>query len=221
LRASKILNIATALQYKELYGVDLIPKLKATPIEMRSANDFYSEYKEYVQDRAPAEEYELVQHWGEDLKLDKYFALVDEVEYRKVNEVKKVETFEETIERIESDPFDLEKLDEPQDPLSFKEEPAGQMAVMFYCLAALQYFEGKSIEKIQEVGFEIGMMGRAGINPRGNESYALSSVSGKSFTGLQMLAWMYVAFQKFDPSLDTGLDFKEDYQRALMMHKKK
>jgi hypothetical protein len=41
--------------------------------ELKQATDFYDEYLQYKEDKEPAEEYELVLHWAEDLKLDKNF----------------------------------------------------------------------------------------------------------------------------------------------------
>lgn len=49
---------------------------------MKLATDFYDEYLQYKDDKEPAEDYELVLHWAEDLKLDKNFELVNEHEYR-------------------------------------------------------------------------------------------------------------------------------------------
>jgi hypothetical protein len=70
------------MQFKELFGFDFIKDFNATPIELKLATDFYDEYIQYKDDKQPAEEYELVLHWAEDLKLDKNFELVNELEYR-------------------------------------------------------------------------------------------------------------------------------------------
>lgn len=37
---------------------------------------------------------------------------------------------------------------------------------------------------------------------------------GKKFSGRHLLAYMYTAFQKFDPDVDTGIDFDEEYEQA-------
>ena len=47
-----------------------------------NATNFYDKYLQYKDDKEPTEEYELVLHWAEDLKLDKNFELVNEHEYR-------------------------------------------------------------------------------------------------------------------------------------------
>ena len=58
------------MQFKDLYGLDLISEFKATKAEVKQAEKFYNEFLEYRDDKKPAEEYELVLHWAEDLKLD-------------------------------------------------------------------------------------------------------------------------------------------------------
>ncbi len=220
LSKSKVLNLVGAMQFKMLYGLDLVQKYNASVQEKKEADRLFEEYLEYRPDRKPGEEYEMVQHWAEDLKLTPYFELVDENEYRKPQ---KRRSLDEALAEMEDDPFDLKKPD-PADSerVSMETEPAGQMAVAYYCLGALEWFEGKNREQIQEVAFEISMLGRTGINPRDpDRQYKLATVPGKTFTGLHLLAWMYTGFQLFEPGLDTGLDFAKEYQMALSMHKPK
>jgi hypothetical protein len=96
------------------------------------------------------------------------------------------------------------------------------MAVVMYCLSALQYFDDKDLSEIQKVGFEIAMLGRQGIDPSNSEKkYHIDSIPGKEFTGLQLLAYMYAAFQVIDPFLDTGMKFKKEYETAKEMKKGK
>jgi len=70
---SKIYNLVNLIQFKSLYGIDLIKDFKASKSELRLANDFYHKFLEYKDDKEPAEEYELLIHWAEDLKLEKKF----------------------------------------------------------------------------------------------------------------------------------------------------
>ena len=91
-----------------------------------------------------------------------------------------------------------------------------------YCLSALQYFEDKELPEIQKVGFEIAMLGRQGIDPSNHDKkYTLKSIPGKEFSGLQLLAYMYTAFQVIDPFLDTGMKFKKEYEEAKNLHEKR
>jgi hypothetical protein len=92
---------------RDLYGIDLLDKYGASKIERTQAESFYEEYQEYRKDKAPGEEYELIQHWAEDLQINGYFQLIDEVGYRTANDLDKV------LQSIEDDPYDLEN-DDPE-----------------------------------------------------------------------------------------------------------
>ena len=103
---SKVYNLVNAIQFKELYGLDFIKDFKASPSEIKLANDFYTEYTEYKEDKDAGEEYELVLHWAEDLQLSKNFELINELDYRKrTNDIEKL------LADIENDPYDLESND--------------------------------------------------------------------------------------------------------------
>ena len=54
----KIYNLVNILQFTELFGVDFISEYKASLAERKQANEFYFEYKGYMKDREPEEEYE-------------------------------------------------------------------------------------------------------------------------------------------------------------------
>ena len=69
-------------------------------LELNQANELYSEFLEYRENKAPGEEYELVQHWAEDLKLDASFELVFNDEHRRT-------TNDDVLSEMENDPFAL------------------------------------------------------------------------------------------------------------------
>ena len=78
------------------------------------------------------------------------------------------------------------------------------------------------LEKIREIAFEVGMIGTAGIDyTKPDRRYSLKSLPGGQFTGLQMLVFMYVGFKKIDPTVNTGLDFKDAYEIALKLYENK
>ena len=96
-----------------------------------------------------------------------------------------------------------------------------RMDAMFYCLSAMEYFKGKTIEEIQKVAFEIGIKGQDGFavnNPR--KTYTINSMNGE-FTGLQLVCYLYVGFKSFAPDQDTGMDFSEEYKMAQLFYQKK
>jgi len=99
-------------------------------------------------------------------------------------------------------------------------EKGFRIDAMFYCLAALQFFKDKNPERVKKVAFEIGMKGRQGLdinNP--DKKYTLNSMDG-SFSGLQLVSYMYVGFKMIDSKQDIGLDISEEYKQALGLFNK-
>ncbi|MFS2185667.1 tetratricopeptide repeat protein [Mucilaginibacter sp. Mucisp84] len=217
LSVSKIFNIINALHLKSLYKVDLTGDYKPTKAELDQAKTFYEEFGEYRNDKAPGEEYELVQHWGEDLKLDRYFALVSESEYRNPRSPESV------LEQIERDPLGLTNIDpeEEQKMRQFIESHSTadiNMAVCIYMVGAIEYFSGQPLDKVKETAFEIAMLGRGGIDPKG-KNYTVASLKGKLFSGYQMIAYFYVSWALGIPDMvaQLGLPFQQEYALAQQL----
>jgi len=215
IRINKILSLVNTIQFKELYGVDLIDEFNPSQKEIKEANELYKEWLAYNNDGEYAVEYDLIDLWADDFGVSEYFRLVDEEEHINKN-------LDSTLEQIEADPLSLENDDAVgSESFSNKGAPAGEMATTMYIVDALQYFEGKSTDEIRKVGFEIGMLGRNGIDTDSTEKkYSLNSIPGKKFSGRHLLAFMYTAFQKFDPDVDTGIDFDEEFEQAKELFKK-
>lgn len=246
-RANTVLNLVAALHFKDLFGYDLTRDFQASVADQKEAQRLWKEYEEYRVDRQPGEEYELVQHWGKDLGIASYFELVDEATVRGdlaagrarpegasassapaadyPAEPNGEQSPEELLAAIERDPLGFDApapADALKEPLSFGDSPAGQMAVAFYCLDALNYFATVPREQLQAVTFEIALLGRSGLDPNNRTSkYNLASLPGKTFSALQLLAWMYTGFQELEPGLDSGLDFAKELEMARAMAKGK
>jgi len=220
LSKSKIYNLVNAMQLKKLYGIDFIKDFKATPSELKLATGFYEEFLQYKDDKEPAEEYELVLHWAEDLKLDKNFELINENEYRT-----KRTDIDNLLTSIEKDPYDLESKDpykqREMDKFQKSQQTIGtNMAVVMFMVDALQFFKTKSKEEIKIIAFEIAMQGTQGFRPDKND-YRISSISGKTFSGYHILAYYYVSWALAIPEMlsQLQLPYDEEYKLALTMHK--
>lgn len=220
LSKSKIYNIINALQYKNLFGIDFVKDFQATATELKQANSFYDEWLQYKEDKEPAEEYELVLHWAEDLQLDKNFELVNETEYHT-----KRNNIDNLLSSIEKDPYDLESnnpyKEREMDKFQKSQEKIGtNMAVVMFMVDALQYFERISKEKIKEIAFEIAMQGTQGYRPDGKD-YRISAIPGKLFSGYHILAYYYVSWMLAIPEMvsQLNLPYDEEYKLAKSMHK--
>jgi len=218
---SKVYNIVNAIQFKELFGFDFIKDFNATPIEMKLATDFYDEYLQYKDDKEPAEEYELVLHWAEDLKLDKNFELVIEHEYRT-----KRTDIDNLLTSIEKDPYDLESKDpyKQREMVKFQksQEQIGiNMAVAMFMVDALQFFEDKPKEEIKKIAFEIATQGTQGYRPD-KDNYRINSIKDKTFSGYHILAYYFVSWSLAIPEMvsQLNLPYDEEYKLAKSMFNK-
>ena len=221
LSKSKTYNLVNAIQFKDLFGIDFIKDFQASPTELKHAKDFYEEYLQYRDDKEPAEEYEMVLHWAEDLKLDKNFELVNEVEYRT-----KRTDIDNLLSSIEKDPYDLESQDPYKERAMEKfqqsqENIGTNMAVVMFMVDALQYFEGMPKEEIKKIAFEIAMYGTQGYRPE-KKDYIIGLIPGKLFSGYHILAYYYVSWSLAIPEKinELKLPFDKEYELALTMNKK-
>ncbi len=220
LSTSRILNLVNAIHFKDVFGYDLISKFEGSPIEIKEAKRLFEEFIEYRADRAPGEEYELVEHWGEDLKLEKYFELVDESEFRN-----KRTDIDSLLTSIENDPYDLENKDpkkqkEIDEFQKSQQEIGTNMAVVMFMVDALQYFEGMPKSEIEKIAFEIATLGTQGFRPDG-DNYRISSIKNKTFSGYHILAYFYVSWALAIPEMVSKLQlpYENEYKLALSMHK--
>lgn len=218
LSKSKILNLVNAFQFKELFGIDLSDNFKANRLEMTQAEKFYKEFLEYKNDREPGEEYELVQHWAKDLNLDPYFELKNEKLYRKSQ---KPDSFLESIEdeMFGGAEFDAHKERQMKKFQESQKEMGTNMAVIWFMVDAMQFFEKKDKEEIKKIAFEIALQGTQGYRPE-NKDYTLNSIPGKKFSGYHILAYYYVSWAIAIPEMlsQLQLPYDEEYKQALAFY---
>ncbi len=222
LSKSKVYNLVNALQYAALFGIDFIKDFQATATELKQAKGFYEEYLQYREDKEPAEEYELVMHWAEDLQLDKNFELLSETEYRT-----KRTDINNLLDSIEKDPYDLESKDpykeREMDKFQKSQKKIGtNMAVVMFMVDALQYFETMPKDEIKTIAFEIAMQGTQGYSPE-KKDYRINSLPGKLFSGYHILAYYYVSWMLAIPEMvaQLQLPYDDEYKLALSMYKTK
>ena len=218
LSKSKIYNVVHALQFATLYGIDYTYDFHANPSELKQARIFYDEYLQYKENKEPAEEYELVMHWAEDLHLEGNFELIDEKEY-----TTKRTDIDNLLDSIDKDPYDFEsdsKLKEKEmDTFQKAQEKIGvNMAVVMFMEGALKYFEGMPKEKIKEIAIDIAVQGTQGYNPSKND-YRINAIPGKLFSGYHVLAYFYVSWMLAMPEMvgQLGLNYAKEYQMAIKM----
>jgi hypothetical protein len=203
-----VYNMTQAMLFAEFFGLDLIEAVGARHLR-RNAERFYSEFVALREGHTPGDEYDLVEQWAESLRLNAYFDLLDEEEHRR----------EEDERRARATSLASLLAEDAPHPQPAAADPASVRAdvdpvVVELCGDAIDYFQGKSREEVQDVAFEIAMDGMSGIDRHDpTPKYRLRSLEG-NFTGLQLLVYMYVGFKILEPTLDTDLDFKAEYEVA-------
>lgn len=229
--ANIILSYTQLFQFQELFGVNLVNQIKE-PLFYKKAKNIYKEYTKMKDDKEGGEEYDLIKWWAEDLKLEPYFSLQhenhsndQELSAKQSSELKLIE---DVMAEIENDPYGLntKSVFEDEQMQKFVEsnrKSNTNMAVVMHMADAIRYFSGKSKEKAKEAGFEIAELGRYGIDPNKGETYSLRTIPNKSFSGWKMLAYMYITWSIFEPSVvpELGLDFEDEYKLAKALAKQK
>jgi hypothetical protein len=227
--ANITLSFTHIFQFKTLFGIDLAGQIRE-PILEKKARGIYQEYLRMKEDKEPGEEYDLIEWWAEDIKLRPYFNLVSEktVPAKSTSTTPPFYLPEDLIAELEADPFNLDAERAFQDAemqkfVKTQQKQNLNMAVVMYMADAMQYFADLTKEKIREIGFEIAHLGRFGINPEKEETYNLSSIPGRTFTGWQLLAYMYVSWSVFEPGMEKELqlDFSNEYEVAQTIARKK
>jgi Flp pilus assembly protein TadD len=89
---------------------------------------------------------------------------------------------------------------------------------VYYCLDALQRYQGMPVERIREIAFEIGMVGRNGLDYASpDQKYTLKSLPDEKFSGLHLMCLMYAGFKRIAPDHDLHMDLNEPFLTALEM----
>ena len=215
---TKTYSLVNALQFKELFGINLIEEFKATPSELQQAKKFYKQFLDSKDNRKPAEEFEFVRHWAKALELDHFFALENESQFEtKTN----IDTF---LTQLQQDPFGINEPEDPAELLAMKQFQEEQealglnFAVVQYMVAALQFFKDLPLEEIKKIAFEIAMLGAQGIDTK-IDNYIIGSIPNKRFSGYHLLAYYYVSWSLAVPEhvKEIGLDYEKEFEMAVKM----
>lgn len=217
---SKTYSLVNAMQFKELFGINLIAEFNATNSEIQQAEKFYKEFLEHRENRKPAEEFEFIKHWAQDLGLDNYFELENEAKFESKSNI------DDFLSKLQQDPFGLEEEEDPFQKREMEkfqkhqEEIGTNMAIVMFMVDALQYFKDKPLENIKKIALEIAMLGTMGIDPN-KKDYIISNIDGKRFSGNQVLSYYYISWALAMPEQvqHLGLDFGKEFELAKNMAK--
>jgi tetratricopeptide (TPR) repeat protein len=92
-------------------------------------------------------------------------------------------------------------------------------AAVWFLLDALKRYAWKDTDEVRAIAFEIGMLGRTGLDYASPEKkYSLKTIPGEEFSGLHLMCLMHAGFKRFAPELDSGMDLDEPFLTALSLY---
>lgn len=205
-KASVALNCAFALFCDSLYeNKTEYARAYESSNSFKTAQKLFALWQSAWRDFNPGDEYALVDEFARLLKLQDWYEW-------------KPDAPETPPTKTDSPASSLDAS--PQGATNPELLKAKEPATVMYLLSALERFEKMSDEQVKQVGFEIGTRGMEGIDYTSTDhAYTLKAFPGETFSGLQMLCLMYVAFQRIDPAVNIGVDFKDAYAQAVKMFK--
>lgn len=86
--------------------------------------------------------------------------------------------------------------------------------VVRYIADALAQFDALGQRRCEQIALEIARLSEQGLDIVSPEQkYTLQALPGR-YSGLHLLAILYTAFRRIDPTLDIGADFLREYELA-------
>jgi tetratricopeptide (TPR) repeat protein len=93
-----------------------------------------------------------------------------------------------------------------------------RMDAVMYMVSAMKKYKSMSKDEVKRITFEIGMLGRKGLDINDPEKkYELNSMKGE-FSGIELLCYMYVGFKIIDQNVNIGADLDSEYEAALNLY---
>jgi len=221
-RVNKVMNIATSMHLKDMYGIDIIKEYHPTKQEYEQAKDLFDEFKAYLNTYHPGDEYEMMEYFVQSLDMDDLIDIRDESEI--TNRLKK-QRQSDALEELPQQTLSEEDVDVANADFALKHQdganPAETMMMSMYMLGAMEYFDTLEQRDVHRIALEIAMVGVTGIHPE--KKYSIKSIPDKEFGGYELLAYYYVSWARAIPDKldDLGLPFSKAYESALQLYNAK
>ena len=221
-RVNKVMNIATSMHLKDMYGIDIIKEYHPTKQEYEQAKDLFDEFKAYLNTYHPGDEYEMMEYFVQSLDMDDLIDIRDESEI--TNRLKK-QRQSDALEELPQQTLSEEDVDVANADFALKHQdganPTETMMMSMYMLGAMEYFDTLEQSDVHRIALEIAMVGVTGIHPE--KKYSIKSIPDKEFGGYELLAYYYVSWARAIPDklYDLGLPFSKAYESALQLYNTK
>ena len=218
-KVNKVMNIATSMNLKDMYGIDIIKEYRPTKQEYDQAKDLFDEFKAYLNTYHPGDEYEMMEYFVQSLDMEDLIDIRDESEI--TNRLKN-QRQSDILEELSQQALSAEDVDVANADFALKHQdganPAETMMMSMYMLGAMEYFDTLDPQEVHRIALEIAMVGVTGIHPE--KKYSIKSIPDKEFGGYELLAYYYVSWARAIPDKldDLGLPFSKAYESALQLY---
>lgn len=221
--ANKVMNIATSMHFKDIYGINLIGQYHPTKHEYEHAKDLYEEFKAYLVNYKPGDEYEMLEYFVQSFNMEDFIEIIDESQ---VSAGMKADlSMKGDMKDLADEALSKDEVNDANAQFAENHPDGGNpmetMMMSMYMLGAMEYFDTLLPEDVHRIAMEIAMVGVTGINPKG--SYSIKSIPDKQFGGYEFLAYYYVSWARAVPHMldKLGLPFSKAYDTAIEMYKTK
>ena len=221
--ANKVMNIASSMHFKDMYGINLIGQYKPTKQEYNHAKDLYEEFQAYLDTYKAGDEYEMMEYFVESLNMEDLVEIIDECQ---VSPGMKADlSMRNDLKDLAEDALSEEDVDRANAAFALNHQDGADatetMMMSMYMVGAMEYFDTLDPRDVHRIALEIAMVGITGINPK--KKYSIKSIPDKEFGGYELLAYYYVSWARAIPEkLDAlGLPYKKAYESALQLYNAK
>ena len=214
--ASRVMNQVQCLQLKANYGIDMMEGHHPTRQEAALADSLFKEFLAYKDTYSRGDEYELMEYFHDELRLQDLLLIGDEPAAAGDGSVLDLDAM------LRPTPEEKRKEENFQASHKDGENPAQTMMMALHMVAALEYMEGRPMPEVKKIAYDAAMLGVGGIAPE-KTGYFLPSVPGREFGGYELLAWYYVSWAISMPEMvdKLNLPFSSAYASALSMREAK
>lgn len=221
--ANKVMNIATSMHFKDLYGIDIIREYRPTKQEYDQAKDLYDEFKAYLNTYQCGDEYEMLEYFVQSFDMEDLVEVMDERQV--TDKIKADASLESDLWERSENALSPEDVDVANAQFALDHQdganPTETMMMSMYMLGAMEYFDTVEPNDVHRIAVEIATVGVTGITPK--KTYSIKSIPDKEFGGYQFLAYYYVSWARAIPHMldKLGLPFSKAYKTALQMYNAK
>ena len=222
--ANKVMNIATSMHFKDIYGINLIGQYQPTKREYEQAKDLYEEFKAYLDTYKAGDEYEMVEYFAQSFNMEDLIEIMDEGEVSVT--LKSDLSMKGDMTDLKHEALSREEVDDANAQFAQNHQdganPTETMMMAMYMLGAMEFLDNYTIDDVHRIAIEIAMEGVKGIDPK-KKGYSIKSLPDKLFAGYEFLAYYYVSWARAIPEKlnSLGLPFSNAYKSALQMYNAK